>query len=241
MRRMVALNIRSGGGTRAGRLCGYLDSLDPDTVLLTEWRDNSTGRTFVDWAEGRGMSHAALTDGHTANGVFLASSDPFATESATPCVQDPGCLMLARFAGMTLLGCYFPQLKAKTVFFKRCLETARQHQAAPFLLAGDLNTGNQLTDRSAGAGKYYCADDFDRLVSAGRLLDLWRLTNDPSHEWTWLSPQKKNGFRIDHAFGNSAFVATAAPICTYDHQSREAGLTDHSAVIVRIRDVPEKG
>jgi len=29
------------------------------------------------------MSHAALTDGYTANGVFLASLDPFATESDT--------------------------------------------------------------------------------------------------------------------------------------------------------------
>ena len=43
MRRMVALNIRSGGGTRAGRLCGYLDSLDAETALLSEWRNNVSG------------------------------------------------------------------------------------------------------------------------------------------------------------------------------------------------------
>jgi len=46
MRCIVALNIRSGAGTRAARLCSYLDSLDPDTVLLTEWRDNASGRSF---------------------------------------------------------------------------------------------------------------------------------------------------------------------------------------------------
>ena len=84
MRRIVSLNIRSGGGTRAAHLCEYLDQLDPDTVLLAEWRDNVSGRVFANWAEDRGMSHAGLTDGCTANGVFLASSDPFATESATP-------------------------------------------------------------------------------------------------------------------------------------------------------------
>lgn len=43
MKCFVALNIRSGGGTRAGRLRGYLDSLDPDTVLLSEWRNNVSG------------------------------------------------------------------------------------------------------------------------------------------------------------------------------------------------------
>ena len=31
------------GGTRVGRLCGYLDSLDSETVLLSEWRNNVSG------------------------------------------------------------------------------------------------------------------------------------------------------------------------------------------------------
>jgi exodeoxyribonuclease-3 len=236
MRCIVALNIRSGGGTRAGRLCGYLDSLDPDTVLLSEWRNNVSGVAFVNWAEDRGMSHAALTDGCTANGVFLASLDPFATESASPIGRAAGCLMLARFQRTMLLVCYFPQLTAKAAFFDRCLELAREHQAAPFVLVGDLNTGNQLADRCEGAGKYYCAEHFDRLVSMAGLSDLWRHTNGASREWTWHST-KGNGFRIDHALGNGAFVASAAPICTYDHRARETGLTDHSAVVVRISDV----
>ena len=235
MRCIVALNIRSGAGTRAARLCRYLDSLDPDTVLLTEWRDNASGRTLAHWAEGRGMGHAALTDGGTANGVFIASLDHFVTESATPVGQGAGCLMLARFLCVTLLACYFPQLKAKAAFFDRCLELAREHQAAPFVVAGDLNTGNQLTDRSEGAGKYYCSDHFDQLASAGGLLDLWRLTNGASREWTWHST-KGNGFRIDHAFGNGAFVAVAKPICIYDHRARDTRLTDHSAVVLRIGD-----
>jgi exonuclease III len=241
MRCIISLNIRAGGGARTARLCSYLDSLDPDTVLLSEWRDNEGGRSLVSWAEGRGMSHAALTDGCTANGVFLASLDPFVTESATPAAQSAGCLMLARFRCVTLLACYFPQLKAKAAFFDRCLELASQHQAAPFVLAGDLNTGNQLADRSEGAGKYHCSDHFDRLTSAGGLSDLWRLTNGASREWTWLSSQKKNGFRIDHAFGNDAFVTVAAPMCTYDHRARETGLTDHSAVVIRASDAAAWG
>jgi len=236
MRRIVALNIRSGGGTRAARLCSYLDSLNPDTVLLAEWRDNVSGRAFANWAEHRGMSHAGLTDGCTANGVFVASSDPFAVVSETPCVQDPGCLMLAQFQRLTLLACYFPQLSAKAAFFGRCLELASQHRAAPFFLAGDLNTGNQFADRSEGAGKYYCSDHFDRLASEGELSDLWRLTNGASCEWTWHST-KGMAFGSTHAFGNGAFVAATSPICTYDHHARDTGLTDHSAVVVRLGDV----
>jgi hypothetical protein len=29
---------------------------------------------------------------------------------------------------------------------------------APFILVGNLNTGNQLADRSEGAGNYYCSN-----------------------------------------------------------------------------------
>jgi hypothetical protein len=53
MRCIVSLNIRSGGGTRAARLCRHLDQLDPDTVMLTEWCDNVSGRAFANWAEDR--------------------------------------------------------------------------------------------------------------------------------------------------------------------------------------------
>ena len=51
MKCVVSLNIRSGARNRAARLCAYLDSLNPDTVLLSEWRDNASGYIFADWAE----------------------------------------------------------------------------------------------------------------------------------------------------------------------------------------------
>ena len=97
----------------------HLDSLGLDTVLLSEWRNNASGRAFADRADSRGMCHMALTEAGTANGIFLASSDPFTTESATPSVEGgPGRLMLARFQLVTLLACYFPQLADKAPFFE---------------------------------------------------------------------------------------------------------------------------
>jgi hypothetical protein len=38
-------------------------------------------------------------------------------------------------------------LWAKEPFFKRCLEVSAEDGATPFLLLGDLNTGNQITDK----------------------------------------------------------------------------------------------
>jgi hypothetical protein len=96
---------------------------------------------------------------------------------------------------------------------------------------GDLNTGNQLVDKSAGGARYFCAEGFDALTSEASLVDLWRRTNGmDAHEWTWLSNQ--NGFRIDHAFGNQPFVHLVQPSCIYDHRPREEHITDHSALLI---------
>lgn len=230
-RRIVVLNIRGGGGSRAERLCGFLDAHDPDTVVLTEWRNGISGAVFADWATGRGMRHAGLADGGTANGVFVASKCAFRSASATPEGQGAGVLMLVRFAGVSVLACYFAQLNEKSVFFDRCGQVARRHGARPFVLVGDLNTGNQAVDRSERAGKYFCAAGFDGLCAPGGLVDLWRLSNGDLREWSWLS-HRGNGFRIDHALGNARYVRDFAPSCRYDHSSRTTGLTDHSAVLV---------
>jgi exonuclease III len=227
----VVLNISGGGETRAERLCAYLDAHDPDTVVLTEWRNGVSGAVFANWATGRGMCHAGLAHGGTANGVFAASKHSFRTASATPAGQGTGVLMLARFAGVSLLACYFPQLSEKLAFFDRCEQVARRHGARPFMLVGDLNTGNQTTDRSQHAGRYSCAGGFDGLCARDGLVDLWRLSNGDLREWTWLS-HRGNGFRIDDALANAPYVRTFAPNCRYDHSARTTGLTDHSAVLV---------
>ena len=43
---------------------------------------------------------------------------------------------------------------------------------------------------------------------------------------------KVNGFRLDHAFGNQAFVAAFNPTCRYDHSSRKGRFSDHSALVI---------
>lgn len=231
---MICLNIRAGGGARVAALLRYLDRHDAHTVVLTEWRDNRCGQEFAAWAEARGMQHAAFADGGTANGVFIASRDAFTACTMTPGGTSPGVLALVRFRELRLLACYFPQLKAKAPFFARCAEIAARHAAQPLLLLGDLNTGNQLADRSDAAAPYACAEAFDDLANGCLSHDLWRRTQGPeAREWSWLS-HRGNGFRIDHALANAAFVDWGRPLCTYDHQPRENGWTDHSAMIVRL-------
>jgi exonuclease III len=228
---MIALNVRNGGGSRVAAICQFLEGHQPDVIVLTEWRDNPSGHDFIAWMESKEFYHAALNDGRTPNGICVAARPPFESISMTP-ADSAGALMLVRFQDWTLLASYFPQRKAKGRFFSACKEIAAAHPETPFLILGDLNTGNQLADKSPNGAPYLCAEGFDALRSEAGLVDLWRRSNGPDAcEWTWLSNQN-NGFRIDHAFGNEPFVRLLQPACIYDHLPRAEKTSDHSAIIV---------
>jgi exodeoxyribonuclease-3 len=230
--KIVALNINSGGGTRIASLCAYLDARQADIVVLTEWRGTTQGRKIADWAAGKGLHCQSLTDGATATGVFLAAKASFTPSSVTPDGGTPGVMMLAQATAWTLLACYFPHKELKRPFFAAVAHVAAVHADEPLIVVGDLNTGNQIRDRSKDGARFHCTVDFDALSEKVGLIDLWRLTHvEGAQEYSWLSAPG-NGFRIDHAFANEIFVREMQPVCHYDHGTRIKELTDHSALIV---------
>jgi hypothetical protein len=93
--RILALNIRAGGGGRVGRLLAFLEMQDPVTIVLSEWRANPAGQRIADWARARGMHAAGLADGRSANGILVASRREFGVQSLTPRVTVSGVLLRA--------------------------------------------------------------------------------------------------------------------------------------------------
>jgi exodeoxyribonuclease-3 len=67
--------------------------------------------------------------------------------------------------------------------------------------------------------------------------DLWRRFNGNAKEYTWYSKRKggvpRNGFRIDHAFASPAMLPRVVN-CRYSHEEREAGVSDHSVLVLEI-------
>lgn len=64
-----------------------------------------------------------------------------------------------------------------------------------------------------------------------------RLHNPGPIEFTWYSTLKggmlSNGFRLDHAFATPPLWPRNSA-CRYSHREREAGISDHSVVIVEV-------
>jgi exodeoxyribonuclease III len=175
---------------------------------------------------------AVVSPKSRSDGVLIATKVAFQAERITPSGSDRGELLLAHIpSSLRMLAAYFPQRATKAAFFQTCITEAANSSELPFILLGDLNTGHNGLDIEGGGAPFYCANLFEALGSKAGLIDLWRAEHGDRREWTWRSPI--NGFRIDHAFANAAFVEAFPSIrCRYDHHPREAGLTDHSALVL---------
>ena len=159
-------------------------------------------------------------------------------------------MMLARAAAWTILACYFPQGKGdkkkgtnapKPPFFATIMDVAAAHTEEPLIVIGDVNNGHR--DRDREGSKFVGPEDFEALSLKSGLVDLWRLTNgDDAREYSWMSAEGRvsksgNGFRINHAFANNAYLRQMRPICHYDHRTRvkvngKYKMSDHSALVL---------
>ena len=138
-------------------------------------------------------------------------------------------LLRVNLGGVDLIGCYFPQGKAKQPVFEYILQHLTQQVGLHALLLGDMNTGSHYIDE---VGKsFHCAANFDRLNEMG-WVDVWRSRNEECREYSWFS-SVGNGFRIDHAFATKALNQRVLWVA-YDHSPRLSGLTDHSALLVDL-------
>lgn len=229
---VISLNIRHGGGTRARALLEWLTLPSPDAIVLPEWRDNASGELIKRGLEASGYFAVAFSRGRS-NGILVAARNVFQFRRITPVGSEKGELLFADLAsGCKLLAAYFPQGRAKIPFFKACIDETECSSGIPLLLLGDLNTGRNDADVEGSGVPFECADLFEALQSKAGLIDLWRSEHGQQRTWSWRS--KINGFRVDHALANSTFQKRfPAPRCFYDHSTREVGLTDHSALIVR--------
>jgi exodeoxyribonuclease-3 len=233
--RVVALNIRHGGGQRIAAILEWLGEIGADLLILSEWRANGSGKQLCAAFEEDGFrTNCGIGTLPHANGLLVASRRSFESERVTPAGADKGELLLARWPdSMVVLAAYFPQSEAKAPFFDTCMAVAARNSDVPLLLIGDLNTGSNSCDVEGNGTPFACEDLFLGLETRAGLRDLWRAGRKDAREWTWRS--SASGFRLDHAVGNQALVDRMGPIAArYDHQPRESAFTDHSALIVEL-------
>jgi exonuclease III len=246
--RIVAWNILHGGGARRmPEVVLSLLGLDPDLVVLTEYRTTVGGQIRGVLAD-HGLSHQACTDPpRGVNGVLIASRRsvrvrPDSLDAGHPDGQSAWhrrwLEVLLPDLGLSLAGLHIPDEGRPTeraAFWQGVVGVARRRVSEPSVLIGDFNTGRPMVDGRAGA--FTCAELLGTLWTLG-YRDAWRELHPNAHEPTWVGAGPVGtpwggALRIDAAFVSPA-VLPAVVGAWHSHAERESGVSDHSAVVLDV-------
>lgn len=241
-KKLVAWNVQGGGGRRIHRIATELIQRDADVIVLGEYvRGRSDSLTAL--LAAAGWSHIALSgppEGY--GGVAIASRLRLVPMPAT---NDLGPQALFRHIGVAvpdaaieLRGIYGPLARdPHQVFWEGLLASLASSRDGAVLALVDFNSGSPGADTPGPA--LFSSRYFDALMGVG-YQDLWRRMNGPeARQYTWESKRKDQifPFPLDHAFGSEA-VANRTVGCSYDHEVRQAKLSDHSLMTIELAEAP---
>jgi exonuclease III len=229
--RLLAWNIRQGGGSRLARIGDALARHDPDIVVLSEYRGGDSGARLVATLDRLGCRHVTqLAPPPSRNGVLIAARCAFHEHGAIGSgLPEPYRMVSVEFASFRLSGIYMPNLVAKLPYWEALIAALSLESGGPALAIGDFNTCRAYLDE---AGAIDPAAHYMDIIEQIGFCDLWRHRYPAGREYSWYST-RGNGFRIDHAFLSPCLAARAATI-RYSHEERLAGLSDHSPLILEL-------
>jgi exonuclease III len=245
--RIVAWNIRAGGGRRVDGILRQLERWAPDAVALSEFRSTAPSRALAAGLAAGGLSHQLATADPTrpgANALLIAARWPLRRVRLHGAPSEPGrWLMAAVEAPLPLmLGAMHVPNRAggrKDPFLDSVLVCARRWRLGPALFVGDTNSGRRGLDEEVPVFSAREEGWIDALAGCG-WVDAFRHLSAAARVYTWYSPNGRNGFRIDQAFVNRALLAHLVE-AGYAwggaaHRGRREALSDHAALLVDLAE-----
>lgn len=244
--RIVGWNIRAGGGQRVGLIAEQLAAWAPDVVSLCEFRATPPSRILADALAEQGLvfQEAAVDPClPSRNGLLVASRWPLRRVKTAAAPTEPCRWLLVRIEAplpFTLGAMHIPLTVSgrKEHYLGGVERLIRGWRRGPGLLIGDTNSGRpDIDEQSPVFGPRMTAwfDEFDRRGWA----DAFRHLHGDTRVYTWYSPNRGNGFRLDQAFVNRhllphlrhAGYVWGQPLNALTESNR-AALSDHAALLL---------
>lgn len=229
--RLMTWNILHGGGpVRTPEIGLAILAYRPDVVVLTEFRAARGSLLRAQLRDG-GFEHQRATPTPTGNGILIASRLPLAE-------GDAGGLSAGRWLSVTIpaLGLRVHAVhvpddwrpRAKAAAWQFLVSHARAGRGERAVYIGDFNTARHGQD---SPGRFFgCEQLLGTFCSLG-YADAWRHLNPGVREDSWVSPLGRG--RLDAAYVSAGLLA-AVQGAAYLHAEREAGLSDHSGLMVEF-------
>jgi exonuclease III len=243
--RIVAWNIRAGGGTRVPRLVRQLARWTPDVVAFCEFRATPPSFELARILSLNGLAHQCTTadPAHpTSNRLLIASRWPLAPIRLRGDRAFLGRWLLAQVqspAPFALAAVHVPNRVTgiKWEFLDAVLARVRAWQRGPALLVGDTNSGIPGLDDEVpcfNAREAGWMRDLDGLGWA----DGFRQLHGEARAYTWYSPNGRNGFRLDQAFVNRQLAPRLKDVRhAWGGPGRAPrGPSDHAALVLDLAE-----
>jgi exodeoxyribonuclease III len=230
--RLLAWNIRQGGGSRLPAIAEALARHEAEIPVLSEYRGGDSALRLCEVLDRLGYPHTttAVRPPPGKTGVLIAARRRLRTHTALDeTLPEPYRLVHVEIGKLSLCGVYMPNMLAKIPYWEAVVASLTAKADRHALAIGDFNTCRAYVDEPGAIDR--CAYFMDRVAEIG-FCDLWRQRHPEGREFSWYS-HRGNGFRIDHAFLSPALARRAGPI-RYSHDERLAGLSDHSPLILDL-------
>lgn len=245
--RIVAWNIRAGGGGRCQAIAGQLLRWAPDVVALSEFRATAPSCALAAALAAGGLVHQHTTANRRhprTNALLLAARWPLRRlhlrgEPREPCRW--AAVTIDTWPPLVLGAMHVPNRMSgrKYPYLDAVLACARRWRLGPALLIGDTNSGRRGIDEQVPAFNAREEEWVDALAGCG-WQDGFRHLRADVRAYTWYSPNGGNGFRIDQAFVNAALLARVRAVAYVwggtARRGRRDRLSDHAALLVDLAD-----
>jgi exonuclease III len=253
--RIVAWNIRAGGGRRVEPIRAQIVDWNPDLVVLSEFRATPSSAWLADALRMDGwrfQRSTARVDDAARNSLLVASRGPvrraglrdptpdddrwLSLRAQGPAASNPSAGLSSGWGPLSIGAMHVPNRVSgrKGDFLDAALSVARRWRPGPALLVGDTNSGRRGIDEESPAFDRREERWIDDLARAG-WVDAFRALHGDRREYTWYSPNGGNGFRLDYGFCNPALLRrlrAARHVWGSDGGTRRDALSDHAALLL---------
>lgn len=245
--RLVAWNIRAGGGARGQEIVYQLERWGADVVGLSEFRGTEASREIAQALSAAGLEHQ-VTNVDPAqprrNSLLLASRWPLRRVRLRRAPVEPGRWLLAEVSALqpfTLAVMHAPNFVTgrKPAYLGAVEQIAASWRRGPAVFMGDTNCGWPGIDEERPVFNRATEQWLNSLATLG-WRDGFRLHHPEERCYTWYSPNGGNGFRLDEAFFNRGLQPRLEAV-RYEWggspngaNTRRDQLSDHAALLLDL-------
>ena len=243
--KFLVWNIRAGGGKRISQILAAIVRHQPDVCGLSEFRGTAASQWLSNELKALGYTHQRVAQGapsDRANVVFVASKIPLKIVRWPGAPSEPGRWLSVRLATPNPVQFCLVHIPnevtgRKDDYLDAVTRIAGRLKGRDAIIAGDTNSGRPDVDEQSPVFGPRYTRWFDALASHG-WEDSFRLVAGNQREYTWHSPQKDNGFRLDQAFISSSLKDR---LTSFKHEwieapdtNRRDAVSDHAAMIFEL-------